>query len=70
MTRISSMASVAFTLLGFAHAAQAHQIWIEQPAGQKTGILRFSVSYVTTLTYVKPDGVAPIPAGPAAAPNR
>lgn len=28
------------------------------------------VSYVTTLTYVKADGVAPIPAGPAAKPNK
>ena len=28
------------------------------------------VSYVTTLTYVKADGVAPIPAGPAATPNK
>ena len=28
------------------------------------------VSYVTTLTYVKADGVAPIPAGPAAPPNK
>ncbi len=28
------------------------------------------VSYVTTLTYVKPDGVAAIPAGPAATPNK
>jgi len=29
-----------------------------------------TVSYVTSLTYVKPDGVAPIPAGPAAAPSK
>lgn len=29
-----------------------------------------AVSYVTTLTYVKADGVAPIPAGPAAKPNK
>lgn len=28
------------------------------------------VSYVTTLTYVKADGVAPIPAGPVAPPNK
>jgi len=28
------------------------------------------VSYVTTLTYVKAGGVAPIPAGPVAAPNK
>lgn len=29
-----------------------------------------SVSYVTTLTYVKADGIAALPAGPAAAPNK
>ena len=28
------------------------------------------VNYVTTLSYVKPDGIAPIPAGPAAAPGK
>ncbi|KAA0682429.1 DUF4198 domain-containing protein [Roseomonas genomospecies 6] len=28
------------------------------------------VSYVTTVTYVHPDGLEPIPAGPAAAPNK
>jgi len=28
------------------------------------------INHVTTLTYVKPDGVAPIPAGPAAAPQK
>lgn len=28
------------------------------------------VNYVTTLTYVKPDGVKPIPAGPAAEPHK
>jgi uncharacterized GH25 family protein len=27
------------------------------------------VNYVTTLTYVKPGGLAPVPAGPAATPN-
>jgi hypothetical protein len=29
-----------------------------------------AVSYVTTLSYVKPDGIEPIPAGPAAPPNK
>ena len=29
-----------------------------------------AVSYVTTLTYVKPDGVTAVPAGPAATPNK
>jgi len=29
-----------------------------------------TVSYVTSLTYVKPDGAAAIPAGPAATPNK
>ena len=28
------------------------------------------VNYVTTLSYVKPDGIAPIPAGPAAPPGK
>ena len=41
MTRISSIAAAAFALLGFAGVAQAHQIWIEQPAGHKTAIVRF-----------------------------
>ncbi|UYG53926.1 DUF4198 domain-containing protein [Comamonas endophytica] len=36
-----SMASATLALLGFAHAAQAHQIWIEQPAGQQNAIVRF-----------------------------
>ncbi|WP_076997480.1 DUF4198 domain-containing protein [Variovorax sp. KK3] len=29
-----------------------------------------AVSYVTTLSYRKPEGIAPIPAGPAATPNK
>jgi hypothetical protein len=29
-----------------------------------------AVSYVTTLSYVKPDGIEPVPAGPAAPPNK
>ncbi|HZY18995.1 MAG TPA: cobalt ABC transporter substrate-binding protein [Ramlibacter sp.] len=43
-------------------------------AGERTGANgpeRYDgVSYATTLTYVKADGVAPIPAGPAAAPAK
>lgn len=41
MTRTSSIASAVLALLGLANAAQAHQIWIEQPAGQNTAIVRF-----------------------------
>jgi len=41
MNKISTFASAAFALLGFAQAAQAHQIWIEQPAGQKDAVVRF-----------------------------
>ena len=41
MTRISTIASAAIALIGFAKLAQAHQIWIEQPAGQKTAVVRF-----------------------------
>jgi hypothetical protein len=40
-TRLFAIALGAFALLGAATAAQAHQIWIEQPAGQKTAIVRF-----------------------------
>ena len=41
MNRITAIATAAFALLGFAGAAQAHQIWIEQPAGEKTAVVRF-----------------------------
>ena len=46
----------------------------ERSAGERTGPAGDEkydgVSYVTTLSYVKPDGIEPIPAGPAAAPNK
>ncbi|AMM24440.1 cobalt ABC transporter substrate-binding protein [Variovorax sp. PAMC 28711] len=41
MTRTFSLASSAIALMTFVGAAQAHQIWIEQQAGQKTAIVRF-----------------------------
>jgi hypothetical protein len=40
MTRPTSLALATLALLA-ATAAQAHQIWIEQPAGQKTAVVRF-----------------------------
>ncbi|MFJ4291757.1 DUF4198 domain-containing protein [Cupriavidus sp. NPDC089707] len=46
----------------------------EQTPGERQGANgpeRFTgVSYVTTLTLVKPDGIEPLPAGPAATPNK
>lgn len=40
-------------------------------AGAQGGTEKYdAVSYVTTVTYVKPDGTAAVPAGPAAAPNK
>ncbi|MGP1665938.1 MAG: hypothetical protein ACTS5I_08535 [Rhodanobacter sp.] len=46
----------------------------ERSPGERTGIngpeKYDGVSYVTTLTYVKSDGVAPIPAGPAVTPGK
>lgn len=41
MTKTFTSVSLAIALLGSAAAAQAHQIWLEQPAGQKTAIVRF-----------------------------
>ncbi|WP_038206214.1 DUF4198 domain-containing protein [Xenophilus azovorans] len=43
---------------------------IDRTPGERAGEKYDGVSYVTTLTYVKAAGVAPIPAGPAAAPNK
>lgn len=37
--------------------------------GERAGEKYDGVSYVTSVTYVKPEGVAPVAAGPAAAPN-
>jgi uncharacterized GH25 family protein len=42
----------------------------ERPGAQGAAEKYDAVSYVTTLTYRKPDGIAPIPAGPAATPNK
>lgn len=46
----------------------------ERSAGERkgpAGVEKYdAVSYVVTLTYVKPDGIDPVPAGPAAAPNK
>lgn len=41
MKKTSIAATLALTLLGAASAAQAHQIWLEQPSGQKTTVIRF-----------------------------
>jgi hypothetical protein len=41
MKKIQTAATLAFTLLCATGTAQAHQIWLEQPAGQKTAIVRF-----------------------------
>lgn len=41
MNKLSIFVSAAIALLAFANTAQAHQIWIEQPAGQKDAIVRF-----------------------------
>lgn len=43
---------------------------IDRTPGERAGEKYDGVSYVTTLTYVKAGGTAPIPAGPAAAPNK
>ncbi|MFT4268486.1 MAG: DUF4198 domain-containing protein [Xenophilus sp.] len=42
---------------------------IDRTPGERAGEKYDGVSYVTTLTYVKAGGAAPVPAGPAAAPN-
>eukprot|EP01031_Cornospumella_fuschlensis_P020190 gene20190-24753_t len=41
MTKTFNTLTAALALLSFAGIAQAHQIWLEQPAGQKTAIVRF-----------------------------
>jgi hypothetical protein len=41
MIKIFTAATLALALLGPASTVQAHQIWIEQPAGQKTAVVRF-----------------------------
>ena len=46
----------------------------DRTAGERTGANgpeKFdAVSYVTTVTYVKAGGIAPLPAGPAATPGK
>ncbi|MFQ1063503.1 DUF4198 domain-containing protein [Bordetella trematum] len=42
----------------------------DRTPGERQGEKFDGVSYVTSLTYVKPAGVEPIPAGPAMAPNK
>lgn len=42
----------------------------DRTGGERDGKKYDVVNYVTSLTYVKPDGAAAIPAGPAAAPNK
>ena len=46
----------------------------DRSAGERqsaAGMERYdAVSYVTTLTYVKPDGIEPVPAGPAGTPSK
>ncbi|MBX3665002.1 MAG: cobalt ABC transporter substrate-binding protein [Burkholderiales bacterium] len=41
MNKTSIATALTLALLGIAGAAQAHQIWLEQPAGRKTAIVRF-----------------------------
>lgn len=47
---------------------------VDNTEGERTGAngaeRYHGVRYVTTLTYVKPEGVAALPAGPAATPNK
>ncbi|KIZ39119.1 MULTISPECIES: cobalt ABC transporter substrate-binding protein [Rhodopseudomonas] len=42
----------------------------DRTAGERAGEKYDAVSYATTVTYVKPDGLPPIPPGPAATPGR
>ncbi|MDR1528846.1 MAG: DUF4198 domain-containing protein [Burkholderiales bacterium] len=42
---------------------------IDRTPGERQGEKYDGINYVTTLTLVRPDGVAPLPAGPAAKPN-
>lgn len=53
MHRITSIAAAALALLGLAPSAQAHQLWIEQPAGQDTATLRFG-EFAENLREVSP----------------
>lgn len=42
----------------------------DKAGGERQGEKYDVVYYVTTLTYDKPDGIQPVPAGPASAPNK
>jgi hypothetical protein len=42
---------------------------IERTPGERQGEKYDAINYVTTLTLVRPEGLAPLPAGPAAKPN-
>ncbi|WP_409929274.1 DUF4198 domain-containing protein [Bordetella genomosp. 13] len=42
----------------------------DRTPGERDGNKYDVVNYVTSLTYVKPDGIAAVPAGPAATPNK
>ena len=46
----------------------------ERSAGERSGPSGAekydAISYATTLTFIKPDGIEPVPAGPAAPPNK
>ncbi|MDR1647260.1 MAG: hypothetical protein LBR88_04385, partial [Zoogloeaceae bacterium] len=43
--------------------------YIDRTPGERQGEKYDGINYVTTLTLVRPDGVAPLPAPPAAKPN-
>lgn len=42
----------------------------DRTGGEREGQKYDVVNYVTSLTYVKPDGISAVPAGPAATPNK
>lgn len=43
---------------------------VDRTPGERAGEKYDGIDYVTTLTFVKPEGVAPLPACPAAAPGK
>ncbi len=48
----------------------AEASFIDRTPGERAGTRYDQVSYVTSLTYVKPDGATELPASPAATPNK